>query len=301
MNTAHFPTLPVDELRSPTGRFHSFCQNVSLALGGTRNIGAWGGGHPFDLQLRRIPPGAAVCPFHAHLAQWEFFLVRRGEGTVRAGEAGHAVKTGDAFIHPPNEAHQLINTGAGELEVFIVADNPPLDAFYYPDSNKWGLRPPNAFFTLTEASYFAGEDPAPNPPPPAPLPALIALGAARNKPVGLGGHPFEVELGQLAPGESGCPFHRHALQWEMFVILAGTASVRAEAETATLRAGDVVLQPPGTAHQIRNAGDDELRFLLIADNPPGDYWEYPDSGKWGFRAPRKFFRLSETEYYDGEE
>ena len=32
-----------------------------------------------------VPPGAAVCPFHAHLAQWELFVVQAGIGTVRAG------------------------------------------------------------------------------------------------------------------------------------------------------------------------------------------------------------------------
>jgi len=76
MKLVHFPSLPEDELHSPARHFHSFCRNVSLALGGIRNAGTWGGGHPFDFQIRRIPPGAAVCPFHSHLAQWELFVVR---------------------------------------------------------------------------------------------------------------------------------------------------------------------------------------------------------------------------------
>jgi uncharacterized cupin superfamily protein len=339
MNVVHFPTLPADERHSPGKKFHSFCQNVSLALGGKRDTGPWGGGHPFDVQLRRIPAGAAVCPHHAHLAQWELFLVRRGEGTVRVGDATQPVRAGDVLLHPPGEAHQLLNTGAGELEVLIVADNPPLDAFYYPDSNKWGLRPPNRFFTLEEADYFAGEDPAPSVLPPAasslaaairpqasPFRRLhlddlpwepwlspkkkfgsrskelsIALGARRNTPVGLGGHPFDLELARLAPGQCACPYHRHLLQWEMFMIFSGTAHVRVNGETATLRAGDVVLHAPGTAHQIRNAGADELEFLLIADNPPGDYYEYPDSAKWGLREPRTNFRMQTVDYWEGEE
>lgn len=85
------------------------------------------------------------------------------------------------------------------------------------------------------------------------------------------------------------------------MVLSGTARVRAGDETQNLSAGDVVLHPPGEAHQIFNTGADELVFLLIADNPPADYWHYPDSNKWGLRAPRKFFRLAEAEYYDGEE
>ena len=62
MHHVHLDTLPWDEQHSPTQKFHSFSRNVSLALGGLRNTGPWGGGHPFDLQIRRLPPAAAVCP-----------------------------------------------------------------------------------------------------------------------------------------------------------------------------------------------------------------------------------------------
>lgn len=341
MHRVTLADVPEVEQRSPTGKFHSFSRNVSLALGGIANTGPFGGGHPFDVQLRRIPPGAAVCPHHLHLAQWELFVIQRGEAAVRAGNETHAAKTGDVFIHPPGEAHQLINAGAGDLEVLIVADNPPLDGCYYPDSDKWALRPPGKVFRLTEAGYFDGEEPpvpgsAPyrvSPPPPAiaitpfvqrllHTEALawevwesprkkfraeykelsIALGAKRNTPTGLGGHPFDLELDRLAPGRSGCPFHSHAAEWEMFIILSGTASVRAGSDTHTLHAGDVVLHPPGEPHQITNASDSaDLLFYIIADNAPVEYWHYPDTGKWGFRSPHTFFRPAETDYWDGEE
>jgi uncharacterized cupin superfamily protein len=88
----------------------------------------------------------------------------------------------------------------------------------------------------------------------------------------------------------------------MFIVLSGTAAVRAGNENQMLQSGDAVIHPPGEAHQISNAShDEELVFHLIADNPPVDYWHYPDSNKWGLRAPRKFFRPNEVEYYDGEE
>jgi uncharacterized cupin superfamily protein len=336
----HIPSLDWDEARSPSGTFRSFARNVSVALGGIRNGGTWCGGHPFDVQLRRVPPGAAVCPFHSHLAQWEMFVVQGGAGTVRAGTETHAVKTGDVFVHPPHEPHQLVNTGTGDLEVLIIADNPELDAFYYPDSDKWGLRPPGKYFRLHEVGYYDGEEPGvPGAPPyqssgspPAPILApfaqrqlhldalaweewhspqgkfrgtskeiSIALGAIRNTPTGRGGHPFDLELSKLAPGESGCPFHSHAAQWELFLILQGNARVRAEQLTHSVAAGDAILHPPGEAHQITNAGDTDLIFFLIADNPAVDYWHYPDSNKWGFRSPRKFFRTTEVDFYDGEE
>ncbi len=338
VHTTSLADIPEVEQRSPSGKFLSFARNISIALGCIRNVGTWGGGHPFDVQVRRLPPGASVCPFHAHLHQWEFFLVRSGRGTVRTEHGVDPVAPGDFFLHPPGEAHQLTNTGAEDLVVLIVADNPALDACYYPDSDKWGLRPPDVFFRATSAHYFDGEDvyDAAQPPPgllPLPTPTLpwgqrkrnveslpwdawtspkgrfrgeskelsLALGAQRNMPTGAGGHPFDVELGRLAPGESGCPFHSHAAQWELFIFLNGPASVRAGSETREFAAGSVVLHPPGEAHQFRNNGSTPLDYLLIADNPPVDYWHYPDSNKWGLRAPRKFFRMVEADYYDGEE
>jgi uncharacterized cupin superfamily protein len=274
MNQAHIFSLPWVETHSPAGTFHSFFKNISLALGGIRNGGTWCGGHPFDVQLRRIPPGAGICPFHSHLAQWEMFVVQGGTGTVRAGLEVQAVKTGDVFVHPPGEPHQLTNTGSVDLEVLIIADNPELDAFYYPNSNKWGLRPPGKYFRMLEVAYYEDEEPSGSDAPPyqpsgfPASPAItpfaqrklhlddapweewrstkgkfrgtskelsIALGAKPNTPTGLGGHPFDLELSKLAPGESPCPFHRHAAQWELFLILEGQARVRAESDTHPTR------------------------------------------------------------------
>jgi uncharacterized cupin superfamily protein len=341
MKTVSFRDLTEADKRSPAGKFHSYCRDVSLALGGIRNVGTWGGGHPFDFQIRRVPPGASICPYHGHLGQWEAFFVRAGHGTVRASSKSYPVKTDDVFVHPPLALHQLTNTGTTDLEVFIFADNPPMDGCYYPDSGKWGLRQPGFFFRATEADYFDGEEPgAPSSPPnrptpvPQPPPDLppfdarriniddlpwdpwrspkltfrgeskelsVALGARRNAPTGLGGHPFDLELCRLAPGERGNPFHCHAAQWEMFIFLEGTATVRAGDERQVLHGGEVVLHPAMEAHEVRNTGETDLLYLLVADNPPVDYWYYPDSDKWGLRAPRKFFRLQEVDYYDGEE
>jgi uncharacterized cupin superfamily protein len=340
MQRVRLAELPWEEVHSPGRTFHSYFQNISVALGGIRNAGANFGGHPFDVQIRRVPPGAAVCPFHSHLAQWEMFVVRSGVATIRAGDETHEARVGEVFIHPPGEPHQLINRGSTDLEVLIIADNPDLDAFYYPDSNKWGLRPPTKIFRMAEVDYFDGEEPPvmgaegykPSGAPPS-VPSTsfaqrkihpdslpwdawtspkgkfhgaskelsIALGAKRNTPSGLGGHPFDLELSKLEPGKSGCPFHSHAAQWEMFLILSGKGVVRVGTETHSVSAGDVVLHPPGENHQITAAAASELVFFLVADNPAVDYWHYPDSGKWGIKSPRTFFRSGEVDYWDGEE
>ncbi|MDB6127908.1 MAG: Cupin domain protein, partial [Verrucomicrobia bacterium] len=288
-----------------------------------------------DLQLRRVPPGAAICPYHSHATQWEMFFVVRGGGTVRVNGARHEIAPGDVFIHPPGIAHQTINTGTEDLEVYIITDNPPADICHYPDSDKWGIAPHRKYFRLVEVDYFdgEGENAPPAPPPPAAAPIShaafkkinvadlpwqewtspkrkfrgfskelsVALGAKHNTPLDAGGHPFDLEVQRLDPGECGCPFHSHAAQWEMFVVMRGRAIMRAGAERHELAVGDVALHPPHAAHQILNPGPGELEFLLIADNPPVDYWHYPDSQKWGLREPRMFFRPDPIDYFDGEE
>lgn len=340
--------VPVEEQRSPGGRFRSSLQNITVQLGGIRNVGTWGGGHPFDVQLRRLPPGAAVCPFHLHLAQWELFVIRSGTATVRVGTESVRVRAGEVFIHPPGEAHQLRNDGSEDLVVLIVADNPPLDAFYYPDSDKWGLRPPGQFFRVEPVDYFEGEDagadgqtlnahvmsgseprgkltlPSGVTPfeqrrvDPELLPWMpwtspkgkfhgsskelsVALGAKHNTAVGLGGHPFDLELSRLEAGACGVPFHSHSAQWEMFWILRGEPTVRTPEGTRVLRAGDIVLHPPGEAHQLTNTGSEPCEFYLIADNPLQDVWHYPDAAVWGYRGSKSMLRVVDSEYWHHHE
>jgi len=149
--------IPWTKYRSPGGKYQQSWKQLSHLLGDRRN--AWPkAGHPFNLELNRVPPGKAPCPFHSHTTQWEMFVIVSGTGTVRAGRRRKKVKAGDVFIHPPGEAHQILNTGRRDLVFYIIADNPPVDIFHYPDSGKWGLRPHGKYFRLTEHGYYEGEE-----------------------------------------------------------------------------------------------------------------------------------------------
>lgn len=151
--------VPEEEQRSPKGKYQSFCKNLSVALGARRRVNEPGDAHPFDVQIRRVPPGKPVCPYHSHTTQWEMFIVVSGTANVRRDGEIHAVKTGDVFVHPPGTTHQITNASATEdLVIQIIADNPPVDVFHYPDSGKYGSRPLGKYFRLAEADYFDGEE-----------------------------------------------------------------------------------------------------------------------------------------------
>ena len=132
----------------------------------------------------------------------------------------------------------------------------------------------------------------------------IARGGAHGKTSGRGTKGQKSRAGhRIRPAERDLIKKLPKLRGYRFKgIGAKHAVVNLSAMNGAFASGDVVLHPPGEAHQITNASaTEELTFLLIADNPPVDYWHYPDSGKWGLRAPRTFFRMNEVDYWDGEE
>ena len=146
------------EQRSPKGKFHVFRRHISVALGAPRDAGVASGGHPFEVELTRMAPGAANCPYHAHAAQWELYLVQSGSGEVRAANHVTQISAGDTFICPPGEAHQIRNTGDVDLCYYVIADNPPADVIDYPDSGKWFVKPQRKSFTMRETDYYEGEE-----------------------------------------------------------------------------------------------------------------------------------------------
>lgn len=347
MKTVNVDDLAWEEWSSPGGKFHGSSKELSIALGARRNAPLGDGGHPFDLELGRLRSGKTGCPMHSHSSQWELFVILTGRGTVRYGSAQRDVRAGDAVMHPPGEAHQLINTGETDLDYLLVADNPLVDIWHYPDSDKWGFRHPRKFFRATDVEYYLGEDDGPplagstaedglanaaSPSAPAePLARFLtldtipwelrqspkkkyasycrdislALGGKRDLGPWAGGHPFDLQIRRVPAGAAVCPLHAHSQQWEMFFVISGTATVRTGAGSAessdAVRAGDVFLQAPGTPHQIINTGAEEFVFYVVADNPPAETCFYPESDKWMIKPERKVVRITETDYFDGEE
>jgi uncharacterized cupin superfamily protein len=153
--------VPWETYASPKGSCRGSYKDVSLALGAARHANQFNGGHPFDLAIEKLGPGETLCPYHDHAAQYELFYIIAGSGTVRSSGENHPVKTGDVIMHPPGDAHQIINTGETDLTYILIADNPPLDVCRYPDSNKAGVFAGTSrreLFRMTDVDYWDGEE-----------------------------------------------------------------------------------------------------------------------------------------------
>lgn len=150
-----------EERKSPTGKFHKFVKNISVALGRDPGSLDLAKRHPFDLAMVRTAGGKSYCPYHSHSAETELYLVISGRGQVRDNRGTTEVGPGDAFFFPPGEAHQISNTGGEDFVYYVIADNPRGDACYYPDSGKWAVPKEGTEEVIVkgqETDYYDGEE-----------------------------------------------------------------------------------------------------------------------------------------------
>ena len=152
-------TLEEISWSSPKGKFVGAGKEVSEALGRDPYSTDLNLRHPFDVEICRIPPGKTPYPYGSHSAQWEFYHVISGAGKVRHQDGMTDIESGDAFLFKPGEPHQLINDGAQDLIIYVVADNPIGESTYFPDSNKWMVQSPERKIIRSGGlDYFDGEE-----------------------------------------------------------------------------------------------------------------------------------------------
>jgi len=159
MKKVNTKDIPEEPWTSPKGRFANAGKGISISLGRDPLSTDLLKRHPFDVEITRIPAGKSACPYHSHSAQWEFYHVISGSGVVRDKDGMTPVEAGDAFIFEPGSPHQLINDSAGDLVLYIVADNPLGESGYYPDSGKWMVRSPERTLIRSDPlDYHDGEE-----------------------------------------------------------------------------------------------------------------------------------------------
>jgi uncharacterized cupin superfamily protein len=114
---------------------------------------------------------------------------------------------------------------------------------------------------------------------------------------------FDVDAGRLA----NVP-HCHSADEELFVVLDGSGTlelcdVHADpVGSHELTAGSIVARPAGTgvSHAIR-AGAGGLRMLGYSDRHSDDACFYPRSQNVAMSGLGIRFRVTQVEYFDGEE
>jgi uncharacterized cupin superfamily protein len=117
-------------------------------------------------------------------------------------------------------------------------------------------------------------------------------------------HPFDLALVRIPKGKTLCPYHSHSAESELYLVVSGKGSIRDKEGTTTVTGGDAFFFGPGEAHQLSNAGEEDLVYYVIADNPRGDSCYYPDSGKFAVMkegTDEVIVKGVETDYFDGEE
>lgn len=100
------------------------------------------GARQLGYNLTELPPGKAQCPFHAHRAEEEMFLILEGEGELRFGNQRYRVRKHDVIACPtggPEVAHQIINTGSTTMRYLALSNTAAVEVCEYPDSNKIGV------------------------------------------------------------------------------------------------------------------------------------------------------------------
>jgi uncharacterized cupin superfamily protein len=93
--------LPWNERQSPRGKFHKFRRDLSRAFAPRAAGPPLPGPAPFEVELVRLPSGAANFPFHSHSAEWECYLILSGRGTMRAGRRRARLVPGVRTSAPP--------------------------------------------------------------------------------------------------------------------------------------------------------------------------------------------------------
>jgi uncharacterized cupin superfamily protein len=126
-------------------------------------IGPLIGSTGIGCRLHVVPSGKRAFPFHRHHVIHELFFIVTGTGEYRLGKEKHAIREGDVIAAPAGgEAHQIINTGGGELRYLAFSSKSEVDVVEYPDSGKFstiaGVK--NADFRNATFRYLGRPAPA---------------------------------------------------------------------------------------------------------------------------------------------
>src|SRR3954470_24990612 len=75
-------------------------------------------------------------------------------------------------------------------------------------------------------------------------------------------HPFDLALVRIPKGKTYCPYHSHSAESELYLVVSGRGNIRDRNGTTEVGAGDAFFFPPGEAHQLSNASDEDFIYYV---------------------------------------
>ena len=132
-------TRPVVNLADVALRDQSHGDRFAAKIG---RVGPLIGSTAIGCMYTVVAPGKRAFPFHVHHVIHELFVILEGAGEYRFGDQVYPIKAGDVCAAPtggPERAHQIVNTGAGDLKYLGISTHSDTELVEYPDSNKFAV------------------------------------------------------------------------------------------------------------------------------------------------------------------
>jgi uncharacterized cupin superfamily protein len=300
-------------------------------------LGYQAGCERLGLSLWEVEP-ESMGIFHYHFANEELLAVLRGRPTLRTPAGTRELAEGEmaAFPRGPHGAHGIGNHGDEAARILFFSEMRGPEVVVYPEDGMVGAleemsSPEHGGMATWTRFEGAVEHHQPEEPDPARAPASQPRAATiidpdfetveeppgyvlRGAQVGkeAGAEHLGATLYELPEGNSVCPYHWHAANEELLIVLGGTPTLRMPEGERELAEGEVVAFPVGErgAHKVTNDADAPVRVLIVSEMNEPEVAVYPDSGKVMARqqAPgspatgvRAIFRFEDgVDYWDGE-
>ncbi len=291
-----------------------------------RDLGRAAGSVAVGVQRIDVAPGFQSTPPHAHGNAEEIFWVLEGAGFLWMDDTAWAIAPGDCIVHRPRTAPHTIVGGPDGVSVLAFGTRPGAEPGLHGRSDMpvtfgfRSVRHPEHPWSL-EAGRDVVDVSSPSPDRPRSVVTLAELEpdgrdrrhAGVDRTVTYAGSAAGAQLSGLShfvvvPGALANVPHCHSAEEELFVVLDGDGTLElwdVQAEivgTAPVTPGSIVARPAGTAvsHAIR-AGSDGLTMLGYSDYHPDDACFYPRSQKVALGGLGIRFRVTNVDYFDGEE